>query len=105
MKNRPGRQTTEFLGRLNHIWRWSGNAYRWGQWLMRHGASDEAVLHLARRVACNKIQNPWSMREIAHVVTQNFNEQRHAQNSRQKETPREAAPELLCAIFKRAGMQ
>ena len=103
-KHKMPAEIRAFLKRVDAIWRWRGNAHQRGQWLLRRGASRDAVLHLARRIALGKIQNPWSMQEIAHVITQNVNERRHAQRTKTAQVPKSAAPELLGEIFRRAGM-
>ena len=96
--------TTAFLKRINAVWRWTGNAFQWAGWLRRKGVTEESIMHLANRIALNKIQNPFSLQELAHVISQNIAEQKHVQASRAKEMPRDKAPELLSSIFKRAGM-
>ena len=96
--------TKKFLTRVNAIWRWTGNAHQWGQWLLLKGAADEVIMGLANRIAQNKIQNPWSMLEIAHIITQNVNEQRHAAASKKQQVGKDKAPTLLSDIFKKAGM-
>lgn len=96
--------TTAYLKKINTIWRWTGNAFQWAGWLRRQGIQEEAVLHLANRIALGKIQNPFSLQEVAHIISQNAAEQKHAAASKEKALPRDKAPEMLSSIFKRAGM-
>ena len=105
MKQKPlSVSTTSYLRKIDTIWRWTGNAFQWAGWLRRQGINEEAIVHLANRIAQNKIKNPFSLQEVAHIISQNAAEQKHAAAAKEKALPREAAPELLSSVFKRAGM-
>ena len=97
-------ETREKLTRLNALWRWRGNSFQWAGWLLRQGARDETIVMLASRLAKNKIRNPWAMREIAHVITQNVNyEQYRKEHEQLKAETKKSAPELLREILARAA--
>jgi hypothetical protein len=104
IQNKLSPATNAYLKQINTIWRWTGNAYQWAGWLRRQGIQEDAIIHLANRIAQGKIKNPFSLQEVAYIISQNAAEQKHAAAAKEKALRREAAPEMLSAIFKRAGM-
>jgi hypothetical protein len=96
------KETRALLGRAHRQWTHQGTVYGWAQWLNNSGADEKAIVHLLLRVMQGKIDNPYSVKQIAWHLQQRSNAEQYDKQAKEKAVGKDEAPEMLRSIFAKA---